>query len=215
MLPEEFYGAVQAEARGKAFTVTGLAGLSQIQQTLDSLNTAIEMGESFESWQERFGAQLDIPHAKTVFRNFMPTASTAGRWRQIYRDKVALPYLQFVAVDDGRTTEMCRKLNGAVRPVDDPFWRGRSPPCHHGCRSTLRAVSAQQAQRLGLDRPAPEARAAGGWGHKPSGEDAAAGLVQAIADQARLLPRSWLSAISAFFVGGWSAVASWIGRVFA
>lgn len=215
VLPAEFYDALQAEARGKAFTVSGLAGLSQIQQTLDSLNTAIEVGESFENWQARFGAQLGIPHAETVFRNFMQSAYNAGRWRQFERNKGALPYLQFVAIDDGRTTEVCRKLNGTIKPVGDPFWRGRhNPPCHHNCRSTLRALSPAQARRMGLDRPTPDISAPAGWGHKPIGEDMAAGLVAAIAQKSKDMPPSWRSAIAAFFASGWSAIATWIGRAF-
>lgn len=133
VLPAEFYGALQEESRGKAFTVSGLAGLTQIQQTLDSLNTALQMGESFESWQERFGPEVDLPgpHLEVVFRNFMQTAYNAGRWAQFERNKAALPYVQFVAIDDGRTTPICRSLNRTIRPVGDAFWRGHSPPCHH------------------------------------------------------------------------------------
>jgi SPP1 gp7 family putative phage head morphogenesis protein len=217
VLPAEFYGALQEESRGKAFTVSGLAGLTQIQQTLDSLNTALQMGESFESWQERFGPEVDLPgpHLEVVFRNFMQTAYNAGRWAQFERNKAALPYVQFVAIDDGRTTPICRSLNRTIRPVGDAFWRGHSPPCHHSCRSTLRAVSAAQAQRYGgITQEAPTEPVPEGWGHKPTGQDAAAGLVQAIANKSHQLPRAWLSVLASFFVGGWSAIATWIGRVF-
>lgn len=216
VLPEEFYSALRDEAKGRAFTVSGLAGLEQIQRTLASLNTALEVGESFENWRERFGPEVELPgaHLETVFRNFMQTAYNAGRWAQIRRNAGARPYVQFVAIDDGRTTDVCRQHNGIVRAVDDPFWKGKHcPPLHHNCRSRLRSLSAEQAAKIGR-APAPTETPPPGWGHNPAGEDAAAGLAQAIADKSRQLPRPWLSVLAAFFVGGWAAVGAWIGRVF-
>jgi SPP1 gp7 family putative phage head morphogenesis protein len=221
VLPEEFYGALQDTAKGRAFTVSGLQGLDQIQRTLDSLTGALESGETFDSWKKRIGPDLALPdpNMETVFRNFMQNAYNSGRWEQFDSNKENRPYLMFSAINDSRTTDICRHRNGMIRPVDDPFWSRSSPPCHHRCRSVLLSLSESQARarspgNAGLNKPTPSDKPADGWGYKPTGDDVAAGLVTALADKAQNLPSSWLAALLQFFVGGWGAIASWIKRMF-
>lgn len=62
----------------------------------------------------------------------------ASKWTGIQENKEALPMLEFDAVIDGRTTELCHSLRGVLRPVDDPFWKHYYPPNHFGCRSSVR-----------------------------------------------------------------------------
>lgn len=221
VLPAEFYGAIADEAKGKAFTVSGLAGLAQIQTAMDSLTTALEMGETFDSWQSRMAdtLELSMPHMETVFRNFVQQAYNAGRWKQFEKNAGNRPYLMFSAINDSRTTEVCRQRNGIIRRVDDPFWRRNSPQCHHNCRSTLIALTESQAKARskgdkGLNQDNPIDPVIGGWGYKPSGEDIAAGLVTAIADAAAKAPASWLGTLLGFFAGGWASIVGWISKIF-
>jgi SPP1 gp7 family putative phage head morphogenesis protein len=62
----------------------------------------------------------------------------AGKWVDIESNADTLPYLEFDAVIDGQTTELCRSLNGTVLPIDHPFWKTYYPPNHFFCRSTVR-----------------------------------------------------------------------------
>lgn len=62
----------------------------------------------------------------------------AGKWVDIEANQDTLRYLEFDAVMDGRTTEICKPLNGVLLPVNDPFWDMYYPPNHWGCRSTAR-----------------------------------------------------------------------------
>lgn len=221
VLPDEFYGDLQDQAKAKAFTVSGLASLGQIQATLDSLTAALEAGEAFESWQAKAGDLLgSLPDGRmeTIFRNFIQNAYNGGRWQQFERNKANRPYLMFSAINDNRTTEICRKRNGIIRPVDDPFWKRNSPACHHRCRSTLISLSERQAKDRsrdgeGTNKPEPTDKPADGWGHKPLGDDLAAGLAQAIADGAKAAPLSWLTAIIAFFTAGWSKLTGWLAKL--
>lgn len=222
VLPDEFYAALEEHARGGSFTVSGLAGLDQIQAALDSLNQALESGETFEQWQARVGPLLGgLPDGRTetIFRNFMQQAYNAGRWKQFEQNKTALPYLMFSAVMDDRTTTVCRARNGIIRPVDDAFWATNSPQLHHRCRSVLIALSPAQANARsrngnGLAKPEPPDRPEPGWGYRPSGEEVAAGLAAAIAAAAKNAPVGWLAAIIAFFTSGWRLLVEWLGRWF-
>ncbi len=45
-----------------------------------------------------------------------------------------------MGIDDARQTDTCSSLSGVIRPYDDPFWEGHTPPLHFNCRSTLRGI---------------------------------------------------------------------------
>lgn len=62
----------------------------------------------------------------------------AGKWVDIQNNAATLPYLEFDAVMDGRTTDICRPLNGVLLPINHSFWQTYYPPNHWGCRSTVR-----------------------------------------------------------------------------
>lgn len=62
----------------------------------------------------------------------------ASKWVGIERDADIMPNLEFDAVMDNRTSEICRPLNGTTLPSTDPFWNIYYPPNHFGCRSTVR-----------------------------------------------------------------------------
>lgn len=78
---------------------------------------------------------------KTEYDTAVAGGQMASKWTAIESSKDTLPMLEFDAVMDKRTTELCASLHGVIRPVDDPFWRQYYPPNHFGCRSTVRQRS--------------------------------------------------------------------------
>lgn len=78
---------------------------------------------------------------KTEYETAVAGGQMAGKWVRIQESKDTLPMLEFDAVMDGRTTELCASLNKVIRPVDDAFWKQYYPPNHFGCRSTVRQRS--------------------------------------------------------------------------
>lgn len=66
-------------------------------------------------------------------------AQMASKWVEIQEQ--GDPVLEFDAVMDGQTTDLCRSLNGVTLPSSDPFWQQYYPPNHFNCRSTVRIVS--------------------------------------------------------------------------
>lgn len=65
----------------------------------------------------------------------------ASKWVEFESNADFMPLLQFDAVMDGRTSAICRDLEGVTRPIDDTFWDVYYPPNHWGCRSTVRQLS--------------------------------------------------------------------------
>jgi SPP1 gp7 family putative phage head morphogenesis protein len=60
-----------------------------------------------------------------------------------------VPAYRYVAVRDGRTTPICRALDGQTFRFDDP--KAKRPPQHPNCRSTI--VAAVDYKALGLPAP--------------------------------------------------------------
>lgn len=62
-----------------------------------------------------------------------------GRWEGWQTPAVhkALWGFHYSAILDGKTSRMCRTLDGMVAPKEDPVWRRFTPPNHFHCRSCL------------------------------------------------------------------------------
>jgi len=142
--PEEFY-KLDRKARFRAFTVALLTGLDAIERVKEKLTKALEKGKTLKEFIEELGQEEVLQKAgfsktnpwywETVFRTNLHSAYNAGKMEQVKRLGKKVKYLKFVAIDDNRTTEICRSLNGTVRPASE--WNGRIPPLHFNCRSTL------------------------------------------------------------------------------
>ena len=96
--------------------------------------------------------QLGSPRRlRTIFEVNMRSAYQAGRWERIQRVKAAMPYLRYVAVQDGRTRPEHRAWHGVVLPVDDPWWDTHYPPCGWRCRCTVTQMSGRTLERRGFE----------------------------------------------------------------
>lgn len=75
---------------------------------------------------------------KAEYNLAITSAQAASKWVTIEEDANELPMLEFDAVMDGRTTEICRNFNGIRLPLTDKFWDLYYIPNHYGERSTIR-----------------------------------------------------------------------------
>ncbi|MBI4742498.1 MAG: minor capsid protein, partial [Betaproteobacteria bacterium] len=87
---------------------------------------------------------------QTIFRTNLQTAYAAGRWKRFADNAAARPYLQYVAVMDGRTRPGHARLNCKVFPIDSPVWKVIAPPNGFNCRCAVRALSAGDLAARGL-----------------------------------------------------------------
>jgi hypothetical protein len=77
---------------------------------------------------------------KAEYNMAICTGQASADWTRYEENKDIMPNLEFDAVIDGRTTDLCRSLNGIVRPIDDPFWDIYYIPNHWGERATIRQI---------------------------------------------------------------------------
>ena len=175
VLPEYFYGELSARSRSRAHTVSGLASLDQIQGVLDSLNRALEKGETFADWRKSLPPevlQLGKARLDNIFRTNIQTNYNVGRYQQQQANNRRRPFLMYDAINDGRTRPHHRAMDNFIAPFDDPIWRKWYPPNGFRCRcSTISLSDAQARQRgwIGAPRPLPgDVQPDEGWGYNPA-----------------------------------------------
>ncbi len=151
VLPEEYYGRLQGFARAQAFSVAGISSLRQIEQVLFSLNDNLESGTSFESWSDSVLAgevDLNLPdhRLETIYRTNVQNHFAHGRWQQMSRQfHDGKPMLMYDAVNDSRTRDAHRAMDGLVRRHNDPIWDAWGAPNGFNCRCRMINLSEEQA----------------------------------------------------------------------
>lgn len=140
-----------AEAiKARAFAVSRLSGRDAVRKLQEVLEATLEAGQSLVEFiqaarlddvLEKAGFAEATPwYWETIYRTNATSAHTAGRWVQIRAMSDDIHAVEFVAIEDARTTAVCSGYAGLVRPADDDIWSSITPPNHFNCRSTIRAI---------------------------------------------------------------------------
>lgn len=169
-----------AAAHAHSFTVARAAKLDILADILDSLLEAQANGVPYAEWARKlrptlqakgwWGYRTDpdtgemetyveggrpvelgsMRRLETIYRTNMQSAFMAGRRKQIEAEAAEAPYVQYIAVMDGRTRPSHAALNGRVFRVDDPVWQSCAPPNGYNCRCRIRNLDAAEVRERGL-----------------------------------------------------------------
>lgn len=172
---QEQWDGMRVEARRQAFVLSGVQQLDAVQTVMELLQESIDNGTPIDEWRAKVKQKLGEfgptgSQLTTSFINAHQTAYNTGRWYQLSEPSVTsvLPFRIFDAVMDGRETPICHACNGTILPHDDPWWNTHWCPCHHRCRSTIRALSARMAARRGgQTQELPRPKITGDFGLAP------------------------------------------------
>ena len=163
-LTDEQAKALGAEAKQRAFYVTGLAKQDLVQLVSDGIQSALENGETLADFKKRIAAAIEAQgwHAhrvENIFRTNMQTAYSAGRYKKMQAVKASRPYWQYIAVTDKRVRPSHAILHELVYPADHEFWASNYPPNGFRCRCGVRTLSERQVKKQGLtvQKAMPEA----------------------------------------------------------
>ncbi|STY93427.1 phage minor head protein [Moraxella bovis] len=150
---DKYYNQMTQLQRQTSISIKSLAQLEQIRHIIDSVNKAIEHGETFADFRKRVQAgDIHLPRHRlnNIYRTNIQTAYNRGKWYEQQQNKKDRPYLMYSAINDSRTRPEHRARHGVIRPIDDPFWLDNTPPCGFRCRCTTRALTEQQAKERGI-----------------------------------------------------------------
>jgi SPP1 gp7 family putative phage head morphogenesis protein len=171
------------DAHAKAFTVAKVMKLDLLKDIRAMVDKALDSGMTLAQFKKELTPQLKAKgwwgkkpivnketgevtevqlgsprRLKTIYETNLQTAYMAGRYKGQMDAAADLPYLQYIAVMDGRTTDTCRDMNGKVFRADDPIWDELYPPNHWGCRARVRSLSDRQVEQMGLTVESSEGR---------------------------------------------------------
>lgn len=157
---------VEAETHACSFTVAGIMKMDVLGTVHQSLQTALDTGQSQASWAKTVqpelerkgwmgsglkadddgvleGKQLMPYRLDTIFQTNMQSSYMAGAYQQQLANVSFRPYWEYVAVMDNRTRPTHAALNGQTFAWDDPFWDACYPPNGYRCRCRVRTRSVQ------------------------------------------------------------------------
>lgn len=175
MTPEQ-WDALTAEARQRAFKMAGVTTADLLNDVWLQLDDAIARGQSFaefkgavlDSLEANWGGTVKNPGARveTIFRTNLANAFSAGAY-ELRSDPVVMearPYDQYRAIGDARTRPEHRRLDGTVRPADDPWWDTHTPPLGFNCRCRRVPLTEDEARAEGITRRPPRVEPDEGFG---------------------------------------------------
>lgn len=122
------------------------AAAKNYQQLKETTRALVGDDGKIRTWTEfkRAAFAINKDHVTTWLKTERELAIASGQmsatWQRAQENKEVLPLLQFDAILDGRTSPICKSLDGVIKPVSDPFWNIYYPPNHFGCRSDVRAL---------------------------------------------------------------------------
>jgi len=115
--------------------------LRELNRALVNDQGALLSFEEFKAIAQKITGEYLRTYLKTEYNLAITGAQMAAKWKTILANADTLPLLQFDAVLDKRTTEICRPLDGVILPIDHVFWKRYTPPNHYLCRSTIRQLA--------------------------------------------------------------------------
>lgn len=78
---------------------------------------------------------------ETEYNTAIGQAEMGRKWKEIEKQKNVLPYLKYNAVNDPRTSDICRPLDDTILPVGHKFWTEFTPLNHFNCRCIIEQLA--------------------------------------------------------------------------
>lgn len=163
------------QAHARAFTVAHVARMDVLEEIRGAVDSALSEGKTLRQFRQELEptlrkkgwwgkqvvvdaqgkaemVQLGSPRRlRTIYQTNLQTAYMSGRWKSMTANAAERPYWQYIAILDNITRPEHRRLHKKVFRWDDPVWRYIWPPNGWGCRCRIRALTANQVQRKGLE----------------------------------------------------------------
>lgn len=147
--------ATWLQARALGFRVAGIASEAMLRLLHADIARAVrgEVGVAQLAREVEDRYSLNPRHAEIVVRTNLQSAYQWGHYQQLTSPAVreSFPIWAFDVIDDQATSDICRPLLGKAYPADHPIWQTLYPPNHYNCRTTVVALSAEEAAEQGFE----------------------------------------------------------------
>ena len=137
--------AAEKFLESRSYTIAGDLADNARKKITTVLYNGIKNGWALEEIYNRIddavGADV-LPTIGTAIRTTVFEAINEARYELFASPEMDgfVEALEFSAILDGRTTEICQHMDGRIYKIDNPLWESYTPPLHFNCRSLLIAV---------------------------------------------------------------------------
>lgn len=183
-----------ALAHARSFTIAKMTALDMLSTTKKAIEQAMMDGTGYKGFENTIKPYLisqgwwgetvvrnpktgqleqvklgSNRRLRTIYHTNRRTAVMSAKYERMKQASDTHPYWQYSAVLDRRTRPSHSARHGAVYAHDDPFWSHSYPPNGFGCRCTVKAITAKQAERVGSGKSNDETTVLGenGFGGSP------------------------------------------------
>jgi SPP1 gp7 family putative phage head morphogenesis protein len=152
---EDFvFGGVDYELLNELRTNVYLFSGAKTYQQVREFSSFVADAKTFKEFREKIEGvyeQYNKTWAETEYNTAIGQAQSAKAWNDFEKDKELFPLLRYSAVMDKNTSDICRPLDGIIRPVDDPFWNTHAPLNHFNCRCLLEKIDKYEGAKKSSD----------------------------------------------------------------
>ena len=85
---------------------------------------------------------------KTEYHHTIATANGVDNWKRFEADADLYPNLRYNAVNDARTREAHKALDGLTLPINHDFWKTHNVPLDWGCRCNLEQTDEEPSKTV-------------------------------------------------------------------
>lgn len=149
-LPNELRKNIYAFSGAKAFVQ-----LEAINKLLYDQDGKLLPYNEFKVLAKKINRQYNENYLQTEWQTARTAAQMAEKWEKLQESKDIFPNLKFRTVGDDRVRQEHERLNGIIKPLDDPFWSKYYPPLDWRCRCDVVATAEDETNHVEEDLPKP------------------------------------------------------------
>ncbi|TWP23516.1 hypothetical protein ETU10_07270 [Apibacter muscae] len=106
----------------------------EISQLLYTEDGKIRPKKEFMDLVLKLNERYNRHYLETEYNTAIKAATMARQWEDFQQDAELFPNLKYKTAGDSRVRPEHQKLNGTIRPLNDPFWNKYYPPNGWNCR---------------------------------------------------------------------------------
>jgi SPP1 gp7 family putative phage head morphogenesis protein len=135
--------ALMEEIRTNIYLFSAAKTYQQVREMSSALmkNGTVVPFKQFREKAEQTYEMYNKVWLRTEYDTAIGQAQAARKWVEIENNADVLPLLEYSAVLDKRTSDICRPLDGIIAPVGDPIWQKIAPLNHFNCRCMLLPIA--------------------------------------------------------------------------
>ena len=137
-------GSAPRELKKNLYAFSGaktFAQLEEINKLLIDQQGNIRPYNQFEQLARQVNRQYNKNYLQAEYQTARNAAQMAEKWERLQETADLFPNLKFRTVGDDRVRPDHERLDGIVKPINDPFWDRYYPPLDFRCRCDVVATA--------------------------------------------------------------------------